>query len=472
MNTFHNRHGDPWGRVFAVCAFVLSCLIPALCAASPLDFTTFRLGSAPRVTLIIGGIQGDEPGGFSAATLLATRYEITEGAVWVVPNLNFPSIIRRSRGLHGDMNRKFAFLDEKDPEFATVRRIQDLIRRPEVGLVLNLHDGSGYYRPSYIDKKKNPKRWGQSIIIDQENLGNPAFMGNLDDSAQKAAASANEALIHPDHAIHIHNTHTAAGDPEMEKSLSYYAVRQGKAAFGIEASKELSLPQRTYYHLRMIEPLLRQAGVKFRRDFELTPSGVERALAENVGVSFAANRIFLPLEDARSSINYLPLPRGDAEAITSKPIMAVLPCEKNSAHLCVHYGNRTIALIKPDWREMDDSLDAVAIQVDGEEKLVSFGKIVDVREEAIIEKKPGYRVNAIGLDKGLEDESGLPLRRREFKSSYSLDKGGNLFRIEVYRGKSFSGMFLIRFQNTKKEAARKRRAVLPATAGRESSLGF
>ena len=90
------------------------------------------LGGWPRH--VVGGIQGDEPGGFSAATLLATRYEIAEGAVWVVPNLNFPSIIRRSRGLHGDMNRKFARLAENDPEFATVRRIQELIRHPAVGL--------------------------------------------------------------------------------------------------------------------------------------------------------------------------------------------------------------------------------------------------------------------------------------------------------------------------------------------------
>ncbi|MBO4314198.1 MAG: deacylase, partial [Desulfovibrio sp.] len=90
------------------CALLLCS--PALLQASPasLDFTTLRLGSGDRAVLIIGGIQGDEPGGFSAATLLATRYDIRKGSVWVVPNLNFPSIIQRSRGLHGDMNRKFA----------------------------------------------------------------------------------------------------------------------------------------------------------------------------------------------------------------------------------------------------------------------------------------------------------------------------------------------------------------------------
>ncbi|MBD5607756.1 MAG: deacylase, partial [Desulfovibrio sp.] len=74
---------------------------PASLFAFPLDFNTFKLGSGDEAVLIVGGIQGDEPGGFSAATLLATRYEIKKGCLWVVPNLNFPSIIKRSRGLYG-----------------------------------------------------------------------------------------------------------------------------------------------------------------------------------------------------------------------------------------------------------------------------------------------------------------------------------------------------------------------------------
>jgi predicted deacylase len=109
-----------------------------------MHFTLSRHGDNSPAVLVVGGIQGDEPGGFSAATLLATHYTITKGAVWIVPNLNFPSIVRNSRGLHGDMNRKFLRLDKNDPEYPTVSRIQELIRHPDVKLVLNLHDGSGF----------------------------------------------------------------------------------------------------------------------------------------------------------------------------------------------------------------------------------------------------------------------------------------------------------------------------------------
>lgn len=452
--------------------FLAALLSSASLFAFPLDFNTFKLGSDDKAVLIVGGIQGDEPGGFSAATLLATRYEIKKGCLWVVPNLNFPSIIKRSRGLYGDMNRKFLHLDEKDPEFATVRKIQDLIASPDACLVLNLHDGSGYYRPEYQDKLKNPRRWGQSIIIDQDNLGVRAPLSDLADIANTVAINVNAKLLSPVHAIHVRNTRTAEGDREMEKSLSWFAVRQGKAAFGLEATKEARVAVRAYYHLLMIEEFLKKAGIEFSRDFELSEAGVERALSEGLGVSFADNRIFLPLENARPSISSLPLsPQSAARAITSKPIMAVLPCGKNNEGLCVHYGNRTLAKIKPEWRAMDDEPLSIRVSVDGAERVASSGQIIDVEKMAIVKKTDGYRVNAIGWDSGKKDESGEPLLKKNFKSSYSLDRAGDIYRVEIYRGSKFAGMFLLRFGKGKPYPVAKKK-ILPGIPGAESSLGY
>ena len=441
-------------RVMLLCCLAL-CLCPGLtpdvAAGEPpapsLDFVTIRLGQGDRAVLVVGGIQGDEPGGFSAATLVGTRYEIQQGAVWVVPNLNFPSIIRRSRGLHGDMNRKFATLPESDPQYATVRRIQELIRHPQVGLVLNLHDGSGYYRPHRESDLCNPKRLGQCIVIDQERLAPHIFMHRLGQEAAAVAQTVNRRLMAQLHRYHVHNTRTAEGDREMEKSLSYYAVRHGKAAFGLEASKEFGVALRAYYHLLLIESFFRQAGVRFSRDFELSPAGVEKALRENLGVAFAGNRIFLPLEDVRPSLHRVPLPRDAARtAVTSKPIMAVLP-DSGDGRLRVHYGNRLLTCITPEWREMDHSLDGVDVLLDGRRRTVGFGQMIHARDSLEVLPQAGYRVNAIGYDSGREDESGLPLRRAMFAARFSVDRGGRVYRMEIYRGERFCGMFLLRFGN-------------------------
>ncbi len=100
-----------------------------------------------NTVLIFGGIQGDEPGGFHAASLLLSDYNITKGKIIVAPNLAFDSIIKRSRGKNGDLNRKFASISPKDPDYQTVKRIKELILLPEVSMVINLHDGWGFISP-------------------------------------------------------------------------------------------------------------------------------------------------------------------------------------------------------------------------------------------------------------------------------------------------------------------------------------
>ncbi|MCI6340255.1 MAG: deacylase, partial [Campylobacter sp.] len=125
----------------------------SLVLAEP-SFSLIKKGEENKeAVLVIGGTQGDEPGGFFSANLLATEYNITKGALWVVPNLNFPSIVKNSRGAAGDMNRKFAKINPKDPDYKAVNFIKDTITHKDVAFVVHLHDGSGFYRPKFIDAK-------------------------------------------------------------------------------------------------------------------------------------------------------------------------------------------------------------------------------------------------------------------------------------------------------------------------------
>ncbi len=202
--------------------------------AEDLEYSFIKKGYDDNNTvLVIGGIQGDEPGGFLAASLLATDYNITKGSVWVVPNLNFASIIKRDRGIYGDMNRKFDYISSNDPDLKSVQGIKDLIVDQNVSLILNLHDGSGFYRPTYINDMENPKRWGNSSIIDQVSLEGVPY-GNLEEIASKVVSKINEKALKGQHKYHIRNTQTAKGDKEMLKSLTYFAIKEGKAAFAMK----------------------------------------------------------------------------------------------------------------------------------------------------------------------------------------------------------------------------------------------
>nr|MDE5833231.1 deacylase [Desulfovibrio sp.] len=127
--------------------------------------------------------------------------------------------------------------------------------------------------------------------------------------------------------------------------------------------------------------------------------------------------------------------------------------------------------IKPDWRERDDAPVSFRLVVDGEERLARFGQIVDAKKSVIVKKAPGYRVNAIGWNSGKNDESDAPLVKKNFKPSYSLDRAGNIFRVEVYRDNKFAGMFLLRFGMAPALTAAKKDK-LPDLPGKESSQGF
>lgn len=437
---------------------------PSLSSVTPHKLGT---GNGPTL-LVVGGIQGDEPGGFSAASVLATQYRITSGSVWVVPGLNLRSILQRNRGVFGDMNRKFAAIAPDDPELPLVNAIKDIIMRDDVSMVLNLHDGSGFYRPVYEDKLRNPKRWGQSLIIDQEDMEAPHFYRLLE-TAQAVEREVNSRLLSPEHRYHIHNTRTAEGNEQMEKTLSWFSVRNGKPAFGIEASKEFGTDTRAYYHLQIIEAYMRLMGIGYERDFELTPQGILTALNSDLKVVAYDNRLVLDLENVRPNLALVPFKKGRTpDQRSSKPLLALMP-EERAGSWRVAYGNRTLTRLNPDFMDFDDSLTAVEMLVDGKPKTIRLGEVVAVRDSFLVKGQEGYRVNAIGAQKEVNGtEADVLLVRKDFLPRFSVDKGAMTYRVEVYKGKAFAGMLLVRFG----ESGITEDVPLTATSGPESELGF
>ena len=66
----------------------------------------------------------------------------------------------------------------------------------------------------------------------------------------------------------------------------------------------------------------------------------------------------------------------------------------------------------------------------------------------MIMPKKGYRVNVIGFKKtGISDESGVKIGQEDIMKRFSVDKSGNIFRVEVYRDDKFSGMILVNFSD-------------------------
>lgn len=425
---------------------ILIFLVTSLLAKFDYDFSVHKMGNGKGNTLlIIGGIQGDEPGGFTAASLVVTKYKIKNGNVWVVPNLAFESIIKRSRGVYGDLNRKFANLKESDPDYKIIQRIKKLITNEQVDLIVNLHDGSGFYRKTYESKMKNPHRWGQCTIIDQEELKGIKF-GNLKEISSDIVKKVNEKSIKEEYNYLVHNTKTADGNKEMAKTLTWYAVKNNKPAFGNEASKNFLTHTRAYYHLLAVEGFMQHLNIDFERDFDLTPKNVKKAINNDVEVTVNDKIVLTDIVGARKWINYLPLQKGiKVKSSSTNPLTAVI---NNGKSYTIHYGNRKTSRISPQYFEYDYSINDFDFLVDGENKTVAFGSYVEVCDDFLVKPKDGYRVNVIGFtQKNSKNESGVKVSKKDFIKKFSLDKKGSIYRVEVYNEKNnkFAGMVLVKF---------------------------
>ncbi len=235
---------------------------------TPYELNIYKTyGKKPGKTLmLIGGIQGNEPGGFLSADLYADM-RLEKGNLIVVPRANFYSIILNKRGPNGDMNRMFT---HKDISFTKEDKIVSILKKliSESDYLLNLHDGAGYYYPRYISKWRNPMRFGQSVIADCERYHVPGTnkVINLGDMAREVVKRINPHIHNDLYKFHFMNTRTSSSNSrhkEQRKSATYYALTKHHIpAFGIETSKFLpSVDLKVRYHNLAINAFMELFGI-------------------------------------------------------------------------------------------------------------------------------------------------------------------------------------------------------------------
>ena len=216
--------------------------------------------------MIIGGIQGNEPGGFLSADLYIDM-ALKRGNLIIVPRANFYSILLFRRSLNGDMNRMFGRKLRSGYDSKIVRTLESLMSKSDI--LLNLHDGWGYYRPKYINEMANPMRYGQSIIADCARYvcSRTGRTLELEKLAQQVVARVNDQIEDPKYHFHFMNTRTADPDSpysEQRTSATFYALtRHAIPAFGVETSKNLpTIEMKVHQHNLAINAFMEIFGLK------------------------------------------------------------------------------------------------------------------------------------------------------------------------------------------------------------------
>jgi hypothetical protein len=186
-------------------------------------------------------------------------------------------------------------------------------------------------------------------------------------------------------------------------------------------------------------------GIEYKRKFTFSSQGVYAAINNDIYISMYDNRIKLPLSKIRSYLRYFPIKKDkivDFEA--SNPLLTIVK-DKNT--YTIQYGNRRLSKLKADYQDYYEENTRVKLLVDGEEKDVSFGSIVDVSKDFLVKHDENFRVNVIGYTNKTKIETDVNIEKNQIASRFSVDKRGDIYRIEYYNKDKFAGMVLVKFRS-------------------------
>ena len=235
--------------------------------------------------LIFAGIHGDESGGFLTAERY-TNVKVKKGTLIIVPRLNLPAILKGKRqGLGGDMNRLFHLPENSNsnPDIKIVDLAKSLIKRADY--VLNLHQGSGFYSPTWISPKRNPYKWVQCNVIDALIFDLPnGDKLELANFAKKIAARSNSKIESKIFHFQVNNTNTASSKSlhkQQRMSLTYYALyEQHKTALAFEATHNCTLPQAISFLTIAINSMIEEVGIQAENHPSPDPSTISKELKD------------------------------------------------------------------------------------------------------------------------------------------------------------------------------------------------
>jgi len=218
----------------------------------PFEYHHLKAKNSKFRVMLIGGIHGNEIGAYKAADILINAH-LLKGELFIIPRSNFTSILADVRGYNGDMNRKFAHISKKDPDYYYVELLKQAILEFNPDVVISMHDGYGF-------SIRNKHAWGQSIVIDEVKYK----QFNLYSEANFVK---NHANIYLKHKLAIINTKTFTSHihDEQKKALTGWCLENGIKAFCIEASKQLpSLEEKIKTHLVMLREFFKLYDVEVK----------------------------------------------------------------------------------------------------------------------------------------------------------------------------------------------------------------
>jgi hypothetical protein len=232
----------------------------------------FGSGNLGPIALALGGVHGNEPGGWLAAERAVRQLRPDTGALIVIPRANrvATEVFARTTDEIGDLNRAYPGDPNGTPSQQIAHQIVELIREFHVGLVVDMHESWAFYK----DRPQNGTAFlGQTIgtngaqaselsraVVEAVNSRilyshEEFFFRDRFGSNQAAAPGVPEGSSQAD----------ASGAPRgpggaSRSSLGLSTYVPGLVAILVEMGQQQTLERRTALHIEVLTEFLRRVG--------------------------------------------------------------------------------------------------------------------------------------------------------------------------------------------------------------------
>lgn len=231
----------------------------ALMAGTPYQnrLYVFGTGREGKIVLALGGVHGNEPGGWLAAEEIVDRVRPEVGALLVIPRANRLATLNfvRTTDDMGDLNRMYPGDPDGIPMARMAFEIMNTIRDYHVDVVVDMHESWAFY----ADRPQNGTAYlGQTIATSIES-GIPLAQAVVDSVNTRIRYRHEEFFFREFRTGRLPNpTNPGAGGSRSSLGLPGYFP--GLISLLVEMGQQQGLDRRIALHVDVLREVMRQVG--------------------------------------------------------------------------------------------------------------------------------------------------------------------------------------------------------------------
>ena len=215
----------------------------------------FGIGKPGNVVMVLGGVHGNEPGGWLAAERIVDQLRPATGALLVVPRANrlATELFVRTTDEMGDLNRLYPGDAEGLPMARMAFEIIEVLRDFQASLLLDLHESWSFYK----DRPQSGTSFlGQTVTTLPGEPGS-SIARNIVEAINQQIQAPHEELFLRDRSFFSFRGGFLSGGGSSSSSLGIPNFLPGVSSILVEMGQQQDLERRVALHVEVAKEALR-----------------------------------------------------------------------------------------------------------------------------------------------------------------------------------------------------------------------